>query len=99
MAWMAQIQGGYFVGDHVTALVDGGVEVSFDGTHFEDGVWSGAPLLMNSGIVAGQRYDWSRLEDAVLMDLGYVVIPEPGTIGFAVAGFGVLLLSRRRLRV
>ena len=97
-AWYADISGGYFVGEHVTALVGEGLQVSLDGAHFENGVWNGVPLLMNSGIVSGQRYDWSALEDAVLMDLGYVVIPEPGTIGFAVAGFGVLWLSRRRLR-
>jgi|GEM_PF-2660688 len=97
-AWDARIVGDHFVGDHVVSLLPGGVQVTDDHSHFEDAEWNGMPLLLNTALLEGQRYDWSDLETAALQDLGYVLVPEPATISFAVTGFGLLFALQRRRR-
>ena len=44
------------------------------------------------------NFGYSGLDIAFLKDLGYSVVPEPGTYMMALAGFVVLVVSRRKIK-
>lgn len=92
-----------FTGAHATAHYGGAVPITFGyDFHVGNGSGAGADLqgdVMNGmALVAGQRYDVSELNLAMLQDMGLAVspAPEPATVVTMLAGLAALAGFRRR---
>ncbi len=84
-----------------TGLVDGGgahLATSISSTVFQDG--ASQEVVMDPNISTGQRKYLTDLDVAILQDLNYSAVPEPGTFAFAM-GLAALgsITARRRQRV
>jgi hypothetical protein len=102
-AWAAQAQGtnwkgeraAAFYGNDGTGLItsDGQIAQGLGGSSLFDGTWQ--PAAMSPGLAAGERRYLTTLDVAFLQDLGYQMVPEPGSLWLAVLGVALLGTARR----
>lgn len=101
LAWNARIDSPNkkYTGTNGTAIYGGAIPLAPDLLNFQAGLtYQGAGFLMTPNVTLGTRKNWTSPELAVLTDIGFVSIPEPGTLPlfvFAVGGVGGWLRGRR----
>lgn len=104
-AWDAQKNGTSWKGANAAALFGndgtglittaGQIAQGLGGLNLYDGTWQLA--AMSPGLAAGERRYLTELDVAFFKDLGYQVVPEPGSVGLLLLG-AALLGTRRRAR-
>ena len=105
-SWDTFVSGSTFTGA-ASMAENGGVAVPLDGGlgHWANGtqsevLWptpaSPREASMDPSITVGTRKYFTELDFAGLDDIGWQVIPEPGTVGFLAGGTLLLGLLRRR---
>jgi hypothetical protein len=102
-AWTANLDtiNNTFIGSNATAVFGGPIPLEADHVHVLAGTqYLGETMIMVPAIPAGTRRHWTAPEIAMLADLGYVVIPEPGSFSLlAVSLILVFLLCRPGLHL
>jgi len=99
-AWQARVDAGTskYTGSLGTSIYGGLIPLIPDDSHFDYGTsYLGAEFLMDPNLTVGTRKNWTAPELGVLVDLGFVAIPEAGTLGLLLAG-AIGLMAFRRLR-
>jgi hypothetical protein len=97
-AWDVHVDTGddTFVGPVASATFGGPVPLEPDWWHIRSGTeFAGQTLVMVPSLPSGTRREWTAVEFGILQDMGYELIPEPGTMGLLVLA-GVVLWWRRR---
>ncbi len=100
-AWNTRIDTGTkkYLGANGTAAFGGQIPLSPDLLNFQSGTsYLGSEFLMDPEQAAGTRKFWTVPELAVLTDLGYLAIPEPGVgaLLLLAIGWGSLQIAARR---
>ncbi len=99
-AWQARVDVGTskYTGTIGTSIYGGQIPLIPDDSHFDYGTsYLGAEFLMDPNLTVGTRKNWTAPELGVLVDMGFVAIPEVGTLGLLLAGaIGLLVIRRYR---
>lgn len=100
-SWRDQISIGRFTGDNAVGSFGGLIRLSSEHEHWLEGTLGSAngqpqEALMTPLLPTGQRVLLTELDRAGLQDVGWVLVPEPGTFWLLLAPLMGLLLCRRR---
>lgn len=75
--WSDLVENGHFVGEHAMMVHGGPVLLDPDGVHVDESVLSdGKEILMDTQTTVGTRVYPTRLDFAILQDLGYTITPD-----------------------
>ncbi len=102
--WTNLVAGTNWSGPAVGALTGGGTGViNADGSHLAAGIMSvslatglAQEAAMDPTLTTGTRKTLTALDAAILSDLGYNVVPEPGTLALCALAAVVMLARWRR---
>ncbi len=97
-AWTANTEDGFFIGANAQAVYGGPVPLNSAGDHVNTSI-DGYSSIMNPTLGSGNRYYWGELETAMLLDLGYVAVPEAESYFLFGLGITALAFHSRRRRV
>ncbi|MFA9476696.1 PEP-CTERM sorting domain-containing protein [Phycisphaerales bacterium AB-hyl4] len=106
LSWDNLVDGTTWLGSSVADLLGSGAgAVSSDGSHIASSLQSYDLVngdlqytVMGPTLAAGERRYLTELDAAFLADIGWSVIPEPGTVSILLFGTATLLLRRRRMQ-
>ncbi|MDA1274086.1 MAG: PEP-CTERM sorting domain-containing protein [Verrucomicrobia bacterium] len=101
-SWRLQIEGDLFAGPNSILTFGGSVPLDSGEGHWEGGTMShvlgtdlAQELLMAPDLSSGTRKYLTDLDIAGLRDVGWTVVPEPGTAALLLLGLGVCWMKRR----
>lgn len=91
-AWQSRVNAGTarYTGANGTAIYGGEIPLTATYSHFDYGTsYLGSEFLMDPNLTVGTRKNWTAPELGVLVDLGFVAIPEAGTLSLLLVAAGV----------
>lgn len=85
-----------YTGTNGTAIYGGAIPLTSTFSHFYyDTKYLGAEFLLDPTLTVGTRKNWTAPELGVLVDMGFVAIPEAGTLSLVVFGVAMAAIRRR----